>query len=68
MLQISFIKQPGYCASEKDEFIKYYGFDVLFDSPVCVEVNKVIHVFIIWLATRAGKMVPLLSCKIFLIN
>ncbi|XP_022787698.1 BTB/POZ domain-containing protein 1-like [Stylophora pistillata] len=33
-------KRSGTYASEKDENNNYYGFDVLFDKPVCLEANK----------------------------
>ena len=34
------VKRSGTFASEKDENNCYYGFDVLFDNPVCLEANK----------------------------
>ena len=34
------VKRSGTYASEKDETNNYYGFDVLFDRPVCFEANK----------------------------
>lgn len=33
-------RRSGTFASEKDENNCYYGFDVLFDNPVCLEANK----------------------------
>ena len=33
-------KRSGTYVSEKDETDSYYGFDVLFDRPVCLEANK----------------------------
>ena len=36
----SVVKQSGTYTSEKDETNDYYGFDVLFDHPVCLEANK----------------------------
>ena len=36
----SVVKRSGTYDSEKDETNNYYGFDVLFDRPVCLEANK----------------------------
>ena len=36
----SLVKQSGVYASVKDETETYYGFDVQFDCPVCLEKNK----------------------------
>ena len=36
----SLVTQSGTYTSEKDETYGYYGFNVLFDRPVCLEVNK----------------------------
>ena len=36
----SVVKQSGTYASIKDKINNYYGFDVLFDRPVCLEANK----------------------------
>ena len=37
---ISVVKRSGTYASEKDETNNYYGFEVLFNLPVCFEANK----------------------------
>lgn len=34
------VKRSGTFTSEKDENNCYYGFDVLFDKPVCLEANE----------------------------
>ena len=36
----SLVKQTGTYSSEKDETDVYYGFDVMFDHPVCLEKGK----------------------------
>ena len=36
----SMLKQSGSYASVKDETYDYYGFDVLFDRPVCLKENR----------------------------
>ena len=36
----SVVKQTGTYSSKKDETNGYYGFDVMFDHPVCVERDK----------------------------
>ena len=36
----SVVKRSGTYDSEKDETNNYYGLDVLFDRPVCLEANK----------------------------
>ena len=36
----SLVKQTGTYSSEKDETNIYYGFDVMFDHPVCLERGK----------------------------
>ena len=36
----SLVTQSGSYASEKDETYGYYGFDIMFDPPVCLEENK----------------------------
>ena len=36
----SVVKRSGTYTSEKDETNNYYGFEVLFDLPVCLEANK----------------------------
>ena len=36
----SVVKQSGIYTSKKDETNNYYGFDVLFDRPVCLQANK----------------------------
>ena len=36
----SLVKQSGVYTSVKDETDTYYGFDVQFDRPVCLEENK----------------------------
>ena len=36
----SLVTQSGSHASEKDETYGYYGFDIMFDPPVCLKENK----------------------------
>ena len=36
----SLVKQTGMYSSKEDERKGYYGFDVLFDHPVCLEKGK----------------------------
>ena len=36
----SLVNQSGTYSSEKDETNGYYGFDVMFDQPICLEVDK----------------------------
>ena len=36
----SLVNQLGTYSSEKDETNGYYGFDVMFDQPICLEVGK----------------------------
>ena len=36
----SLVNQSGTYSSEKDETNGYYGFDVMFDQPICLEVGK----------------------------
>ena len=36
----SVVKRSGTYSSEKDETNNDYGFDVLFDRPVCLEANE----------------------------
>ena len=36
----SVVKQTGTYSSKKDETKRYYGFDVMFDHPVCLEPDK----------------------------
>ena len=37
---VSLVKLTGTYASKKDETNGYYGFDVMFDRPVCLEQGK----------------------------
>ena len=39
----SLVNQSGWYVSEKDNTYDYYGFDVLFDRPVCLVENKEYH-------------------------
>ena len=36
----SLVKQTGTYSSKKDETNGYYGFDVMFDQPICLEASK----------------------------
>ena len=40
----SLVKQTGTYSSEKDETTVYYGFDVMFDHPVCLERSKMYEI------------------------
>ena len=57
----SLVKQTGTYSSEKDETNGYYGFDVMFDHPVCLEQGETYEtVFLIkgpssWSVTNGKK-------------
>ena len=57
----SLVKQTRTYSSEKDETNIYYGFDVMFDHPVCLERGKKYEIISLikgppsWYVTDAGK-------------
>ena len=43
----SLVKQTGTYSPEKDETNGYYGFDVMFDQPICLEAGKCTRLYLL---------------------
>ena len=43
----SLVKQTSMYSSEKDETNGYYGFDVMFDQPICLEAGKCTRLYLL---------------------